>query len=90
MGIRNMSNDKLIKEYKKLIKNSTSIEMRLLDMTFGKDLDDYIDNQEFLELSEKQIKLVLRVQFLAKELCRRKMFKEAIMAKNETIMAAMG
>lgn len=85
-----MSNDKLIKEYKKLIKNSTSIEMRLLDMTFGKDLDDYIDNQEFLELSEKQIKLVLRVQFLAKELCRRKMFKEAIMAKNETIMAAMG
>lgn len=90
MGIRNMSNDKLIKEYKKLIKNSTSIEMCLLDMTFGKDLDDYIDNQEFLELSEKQIKLVLRVQFLAKELCRRKMFKEAIMAKNETIMAAMG
>ena len=90
MGIRNMSNDKLIKEYKKLVKNSTSIEMRLLDLTFGKDLDDYIDNQEFLELSEKQIKLVLRVQFMAKELCRRKMFREAIMAKNETIMAAMG
>lgn len=90
MGIRNMSNDKLIKEYKKLVKNTTSIEMRLLDLTFGKDLDDYIDNQEFLELSEKQIKLALRVQFMAKELCRRKMFKEAIMAKNETIMAAMG
>lgn len=90
MGIRNMSNDKLIKEYKKLVKNSTRIEMRLLDLTFGKDLDDYIDNQEFLELSEKQIKLVLRVQFMAKELYRRKMIKEAIMAKSETIIATMG
>lgn len=90
MGIRNMSDKKIINEYKKLTKNCCSIEMRLLDMTFGKDLDDYIDNQEFLELSEKHIKLVLRAQFVVKELCRRKMLKEAIMAKNEVIMAEMG
>ena len=90
MGIRNMSNDKIIKEYKKLVKNCTSIEMRLFDMTIGKDLEEYIDDQEFLELSEKQIKLVLRVQFLAKEIYRRKMLKEAIMARNEILLAAMG